>query len=54
MTKLAVILGSGFSKPAGLPLAREINDYFLRDNAERILKFSSGEFMWDDFVLIRI
>jgi hypothetical protein len=49
MAKLTIILGSGFSKPAGLPLAKEINDNFLRDNAEKILKFSSGEFMWEDF-----
>ncbi len=49
MAEIVVILGSGFSKPAGLPLAKEINDYFLRDNANNILKFSSGEFMWDEF-----
>jgi hypothetical protein len=49
MADLAVVLGSGFSKPAGLPLANEINIYFERDNAEKILKFSSGEFMWIDF-----
>ncbi len=49
MAELAVILGSGFSKPAGLPLAREINSYFKRDNTENILVFSSGEFKWIDF-----
>jgi len=49
MASLSVILGSGFSKPAGLPLVKEINSYFERDNAENILKFSSGEFMWIDF-----
>lgn len=49
MSEIAFILGSGFSKPAGLSLAKEINDYFLRDNAEKVLNFSSGEFMWDDF-----
>ena len=49
MADLAVILGAGFSKPAGLPLASEINNFFTRDNAETILNFSSGEFMWIDF-----
>lgn len=46
---LCVILGAGFSKPAGLPLANEINGYFLRDNADTLLKFSSGEWKWIDF-----
>lgn len=49
MAELAVLLGAGFSKPAGLPLANEISNFFTRDNAETILKFSSGEFMWIDF-----
>jgi len=49
MAELAVILGSGFSYSAGLPLAKEINRYFLRDNSRKILKFGSGEFRWDDF-----
>ncbi len=45
-THLCVLLGSGFSKPAGLPLAREINNSFTRDNTETLLKFSSGEWKW--------
>jgi hypothetical protein len=49
MADLTVILGAGFSKPAGLPLANEISNFFTRDNAETILNFSSGEFMWFDF-----
>jgi len=49
MADLTVILGAGFSKPAGLPLANEISNFFTRDNAETILNFSSGEFMWIDF-----
>ncbi len=49
MADLVVILGSGFSKPAGLPLAKEINSYFERDNARTILKYSSGESKWMDF-----
>lgn len=49
MAQLIVIIGAGFSKPAGLPLAKEISDFFTRDNAEKILYFSSGEFMWIDF-----
>jgi len=49
MAKIALILGSGFSFDAGLPLAKDINKYFIRDNSKNILKFSSGEFMWTDF-----
>ena len=48
MADLAIILGSGFSIYAGLPLARDINQSFERDNAENILYFSSGEFKWFD------
>ena len=44
MAELAVILGSGFSKPAGLPLAKEITNFFLRNNKKQILHFSSDEF----------
>lgn len=46
---IVVLLGAGFSKPAGLPLAKEINSYFLRDNAETLLSFLSGEWKWMDF-----
>ena len=46
---IAILLGAGFSKPAGLPLVNEIDDYFLRDNAETLLNFSSGEWKWKDY-----
>ncbi|MCK6639416.1 MAG: SIR2 family protein [Bacteroidia bacterium] len=44
-----IILGAGFSYHAGLPLANGIRDYFVRNNAEKILKFPSGESRWVDF-----
>ncbi len=46
MAELGVIIGSGFSCPADLPLVNDITDYFLRDNKEQILHFGSGEFKW--------
>lgn len=48
-TGIFVLLGAGFSKPAGLPLAKEIEGYFTRNNRNNILKFSSGETKWFDF-----
>lgn len=49
MKKLSVILGSGFSCYAGLPLVRDINKYFLRDNSKKLLHFHSNEWKWNDF-----
>ncbi len=46
---ITVILGAGFSKPAGLPLANEINVFFDRDNRNNLLSFSSGEHLWYEF-----
>lgn len=46
---ICIITGAGFSKPAGLPIAKEIDCYFIRDNKDKILHFSSGEKMWFDF-----
>jgi SIR2-like domain len=45
---LTVILGAGFSKLAGLPVTNDINGFFLRDNSNNLLSFSSGEWRWDD------
>jgi hypothetical protein len=45
---LVVILGAGFSRPAGLPLANEIKERFDRDQKDKLLRFSSGEWMWID------
>ena len=47
--RLCVLLGAGFSKLAGLPLVKEINEYFTRDNVRKLLNFSSGEWKWTDF-----
>jgi hypothetical protein len=46
--KLIVLLGAGFSKPAGLPLAAGINSKFDRNNEEQLLRWSSGEWLWKD------
>jgi hypothetical protein len=48
-SSLTIILGAGFSKRAGLPLASQITDYFTRDNSKQILCFSSAEMKWYDF-----
>lgn len=48
MNKLVVILGAGFSKPAGLPLAREIQERFDRNQKRKLLQFGSSEWQWID------
>ncbi len=48
MERLSTILGSGFSYYAGLPLAKDINSYFERDNSRMLLHFSSDEWKWYD------
>ena len=48
MNNLIVILGAGFSKPAGLPLASEINARFDRNQVGKLLRISSGEWFWID------
>lgn len=45
---LVVILGAGFSRPVGLPLANEIKERFDRDQRKKLLCFGSGEWMWSD------
>ncbi len=47
--RIFVLIGAGFSKPAGLPLAKEIEGFFTRNNKDNILKFISGETKWFDF-----
>ena len=47
-SNLCIILGSGFSKPAGLLLAYEIDAIFNRNNVGNLLQFSSGEWKWLD------
>ncbi len=46
--KLAVILGAGFSRPMGLPLANDIKERFDRNQKGKLLNFSSSEWMWVD------
>jgi len=41
-------LGAGFSRPAGLPLAREIQERFDRNQKRKLLQFSSSEWQWID------
>ncbi|MGB3150836.1 MAG: hypothetical protein WBB27_09245 [Maribacter sp.] len=48
MSKLVVIIGAGFSRPVGLPLGNDIKERFDRDQREKLLNFSSGEWMWED------
>ena len=48
MNNLVVILGAGFSFPAGLPLANDIKKRFNRVQKEKLLLASSSEWMWID------
>lgn len=48
MSNLVVILGAGFSFPAGLPLAKDIKERFNRVQKEKLLRMGSGEWMWED------
>lgn len=48
MKKLIVLLGAGFSYPAGLPLANDIRARFDRDQKSKLLRMGSGEWLWED------
>lgn len=48
MNNLLVLLGAGFSFPAGLPLANDIRKRFDRVQKEKLLRASSSEWMWID------
>lgn len=48
MAKLTVLLGVGFSRPAGFPLVGDINDRFSRDLTDKLLNHSAGEWQWVD------
>jgi len=48
MKKIVVLLGAGFSFPAGLPLANDIRARFDRIQKGKLLRMSSGEWMWED------
>lgn len=45
---LNIILGAGFSCDAGIPLGKGVDAYFDRDVREKLLRFSSSEWMWTD------
>jgi hypothetical protein len=42
------ILGAGFSIPAGFPAASGLNERFFSNTEKKLLKFSAGEWAWDD------
>lgn len=46
--RLVVILGAGFSRPMGLPLANDIKERFDRNQKRKLLQFGSGEWQWID------
>lgn len=48
MKTLNVLLGAGFSYDAGLPLGAGIDQFFMRDNREKLLRFYSSEWFWED------
>ena len=48
MNSLVVLLGAGFSFPAGVPLASDIRARFDRDQKSKLLRMGSGEWMWED------
>lgn len=43
------ILGAGFSIPAGFPSGQTLNQKFFYNVENNILKFSSGEWSWDEY-----
>lgn len=43
------ILGAGFSIPAGYPSAHNLNEKFFQKVEKNVLKFSSGEWAWDEY-----
>jgi hypothetical protein len=45
---LIILLGAGFSAPAGFPLSSQIGARFTRNNIEMILRMSSSEWYWKD------
>ncbi len=43
------ILGAGFSIPAEYPSAHDLNEKFFQKVEKNVLKFSSGEWAWDEY-----
>lgn len=48
MKELTVLLGAGFSFNAGLPLGSTVSAAFNRDIREKLLNFTSSEWLWID------
>lgn len=49
MSKLIVILGAGFSIPAGFPSGNLLNQKFFKGLENKMLRMSSGEWTWDEY-----
>lgn len=47
--RTSILIGAGFSKSADLPLARDVEVFFIRDNSKKILAPSTGQYQWLDF-----
>jgi len=48
MRDLTILLGAGFSRNCGFPLANDINEKFSNLDPENLLFFLSGEWKWDE------
>jgi len=48
MSKINVILGAGFSRPADFPTGYELNQKFFHSMENKMLRMSSGEWVWDE------
>lgn len=48
MSKLCILLGAGFSAPVGMPLGKDIQTRFDRDQRNMLLVASSSEWFWVD------
>jgi hypothetical protein len=48
MSKLTILIGAGFSASVGMPLGKDIQARFDRDQREKLLLVSSSEWFWID------
>lgn len=48
MANLNILIGAGFSKPAGLPLVSDISKYFNRRIYDQLRMHASGEWFWSE------
>ncbi len=49
MSNLIVLLGAGFSIPAGFPSGIDLNQRFFLSLENKMLRMSSGEWVWDEY-----